>query len=72
MIACPSIDTKRGTWYAKIKYTDRTGEKRETTRRGFAKEKNARLFEQEFHRQKQAAPSMSFNALYDLYMADMY
>jgi hypothetical protein len=64
-------DTKRGTWYAKIKYTDWTGEKRETTRRGFAKKKDAQLFEQDFHRQKQAAPSMSFKALYDLYMADM-
>ena len=64
-------DTKRGTWYVKIKYTDWTGEKKETTRRGFAKKKDAQLFEQDFHRQKQCAPSMSFQALYDLYMADM-
>lgn len=45
-------DTKRGTWYVKIKYTDWTGEKKETTRRGFAKKKDALLFEQDFHRQK--------------------
>ena len=64
-------DTKRGTWYAKIKYTDWTGEKKETTRRGFAKKKDAQLFEQDFHRQKQRAPSMSFKALYELYMADI-
>ena len=64
-------DTKRGTWYVKIKYTDWTGEKKETTRRGFAKKKDAQLFEQDFHQQKQGAPSMSFKALYDLYMADM-
>lgn len=64
-------DTKRGTWYVKIKYTDWTGEKRETTRRGFAKKKDAQLFEQDFHRQKQGAPSMTFRALYDLYMQDL-
>ena len=64
-------DTKRGTWYVKIKYTDWTGEKKETTRRGFAKKKDAQLFEQDFHRQKQGAPSMSFRALYELYMADI-
>ena len=64
-------DTKRGTWYVKIKYTDWTGEKKETTRRGFAKKKDAQLFEQDFHRQKQGAPSMSFQALYELYMTDI-
>ena len=64
-------DTKRGTWYVKIKYTDWTGEKKETTRRGFAKKKDALLFEQDFHRQKRGSPSMSFRALYDLYMEDI-
>ena len=64
-------DTKHGTWYAKIKYTDWTGEKKETTRRGFAKKKDAQLFEQDFHRQKQGAHSMTFKALYDLYMEDI-
>ena len=64
-------DTKRGTWYVKIKYTDWTGEKKETTRRGFAKKKDAQLFEQDFHRQKQGSHSMSFKALYDLYMEDI-
>ena len=64
-------DRKRGTWYVKIKYTDWTGEKKETTRRGFAKKKDAQLFEQDFHRQKQGSHSMSFKALYDLYMEDI-
>ena len=45
-------DMKRGTWYVKIKYTDWTGEKKGTTRRGFRKEKDALLFEQDFHRKK--------------------
>jgi phage integrase len=64
-------DTKRGTWYAKIKYTDWTGAKKETTRRGFARKKDAQLFEQEFLRQKQESPSMSFQTLYDIYMQDI-
>ena len=37
-------DTKRGTWYVKIKYIDWTGEKKETTRRGLAKKKEVLLF----------------------------
>ena len=64
-------DIKRGTWFAKIKYTDWAGERRETTKRGFAKKKDALLFEQEFLRQKAGSPSMKFKDLYALYMEDL-
>ena len=64
-------DVKRGTWFAKIKYTDWAGERRETTKRGFAKKKDALLFEQEFLRQKAGSPSMKFKDLYALYMEDL-
>ena len=64
-------DVKRGTWFAKIKYTDWAGNKKETTKRGFAKKKDAQLFEQEFLRQKTESPSMTLESLYHLYMEDL-
>ena len=64
-------DLKRGTWFAKIKYTDWAGNKKETTKRGFAKKKDAQLFEQEFLRKKAESPSMTLESLYHLYMEDL-
>jgi hypothetical protein len=39
-------DSKRGTWYVKFRYTDWQGNRKETTRRGFATKKAAKEWEE--------------------------
>ena len=41
-------DMERGTWYCRFRYTDYTGEKHETTKRGFKTKKAALQYEAEF------------------------
>lgn len=38
-------DEARGTWYCRFRYTDYTGEKHETTKRGFKTKKAALQYE---------------------------
>lgn len=40
-------DIERGTWYCRFRYTDYTGEKHETTKRGFKTKKAALQYEAE-------------------------
>lgn len=44
-------DEARGTWYCRFRYTDYTGEKHETTKRGFKTKKAALQYEAEFKAQ---------------------
>ena len=43
-------DAKKGTWYVKFRYTDWQGNRKETTKRGFATKREAKEYEQEFIR----------------------
>ena len=63
-------DAKQKTWYAKIKYTDWTGAPCSTTKRGFARKKDAQEYEEAFLRKQQGAANMTFQSLYDFYMQD--
>lgn len=63
-------DAKQKTWYAKIKYTDWTGAPCSTTKRGFARKKDAQEYEEDFLRKQQGAANMTFQSLYDFYMQD--
>lgn len=64
-------DTERGTWYCTFYYTDWTGKKIKTKKRGFARKKDAEAYEREFLLQRTESPTMTFQSMYDLYMADM-
>lgn len=63
-------DEKRGSWYAKFRYTDWQGNRKETTRRGFATKREAKEFEVEFKRKIHGAADMNLNSLYEVYMED--
>lgn len=41
-------DSKKNTWYVKFRYTDWQGNRKETTRRGFATKREAKEYEQEY------------------------
>lgn len=64
-------DSHRNTWYAKFRYTDWQGNRRETTKRGFATKREAKEFEEEFKRKAQSNPTMTFESLYGIYAENM-
>lgn len=64
-------DEKRGTWFAKFYYTDWQGQKKQTTKRGFQKKKDAQEYEQEFLNQAHRTCDMTLSSLVDLYLEDM-
>jgi integrase len=63
-------DNKRNTWYCKIRYTDWQGNRRETTKRGFATKREAKEFEEEYRRKMSGTSDMTLESLYQLYIAD--
>ncbi|MGL5434642.1 MAG: site-specific integrase [Lachnospiraceae bacterium] len=64
-------DEQRGTWYVKTYYTDWTGERKQKLKRGFPRQKDAKDWERTFLEQQQGDPTMSFQALHNLYMEDI-
>lgn len=63
-------DEKRGTFFCSFYYADWTGEKKKKTKRGFKLKREAQAFERSFLEQTQGEPTMSFNSLVELYLAD--
>lgn len=63
-------DEKRGTWYVRFRYTDWTGKRVETTKRGFATKRDAKEYEEAAKREKTAAAGMTFGELYKIYIED--
>lgn len=64
-------DEKRGTWYVKFRYTDWTGKKIETMKRGFATKREAKAYEEEFIRAAGKSPDMSMQSLCEIYLDDL-
>jgi len=64
-------DEKHKTWYVRFRYTDWTGRRKETTKRGFAKKGDAQKYEDEAKRTAGRAPNMTMKSLCDLYIADL-
>ena len=63
-------DSKKGTWYCKFRYNDWQGNRRETTRRGFATKREAKEYEAEFIRKAQGTADMTLKSLYEIYLED--
>lgn len=63
-------DEARGTWYCRFRYTDYTGAKHETTKRGFKTKKAALQYEAEFKAQSGDTAKLTMNALCDAYLKD--
>lgn len=64
-------DAKRGTWFVRFRYTDWTGRRIETTKRGFATKREAKEYEESVKREKESSPEMTIGELLNIYMADM-
>lgn len=64
-------DESRGTFYVKTYYTDYTGVKKQKLKRGFKLQRDAKEWERSFLEKIQGTPTMTFQALYDLYAEDL-
>ena len=62
-------DEKTGKYYAKFYYENWQGEKKQKLKRGFARQKDAKEFERKFLEQFAKNPDISFETLYDKYVA---
>lgn len=63
-------DEKQKTWFCKFYYTDYTGTRKQKLKRGFALQRDAKEWENDFLAKKAAQPSMSLKALSELYLED--
>ena len=63
-------DSKRGTWFVKFRYTDWQGNRKETTKRGFATKREAKEYEQECKQKLEGTADMTFQSLFDIYLSD--
>lgn len=63
-------DDKRKTYYCKFRYKDYTGKQRTTTKRGFARKKDALRYEMEFKATAKETPDITVKALSALFLAD--
>ncbi len=64
-------DEKQKTWFCKFYYQDWTGERKQKLKRGFQTKRESIVWERSFLERQQGSPTMTFQALYDLYMEDM-
>ena len=60
-----------GTWRVLYRYTDWTGEKKQTQKRGFQTRREALAWEREQLDKKTADLDMTFKSFIELYTADM-
>jgi integrase len=64
-------DTERGTWFASFYYTDFTGKRHKTKKRGFKTQREAKEYERQFLLKSQNSPDMTFASLWQLYCSDI-
>ena len=64
-------DAKTNTWRAVYRFTDWTGERKQTQKRGFATRREAQAWEREMLNQKTADVDMTFASFIELYTEDV-
>ena len=64
-------ETQTNTWRSVYRYTDWTGEKKQTQKRGFATKRDALAWEREQLNKVTADLDMTFGSFMDIYIADM-
>ena len=63
-------DNKTGTWRVLYRYTDLNGERKQTSKRGFATKKEATLWEREQMLKQDSKLDMTFASFYEIYEHD--
>ena len=67
----PAYKEKNGTWTSKFKYRDWMGEKKQKTKRGFSRKKDAELFEADFKARFVHSANIPFSSLAENYLEDL-
>ena len=62
---------KTGMWEVRTYYKDMTGERKQKTKRGFAKKSEALEWERNFKLKENQSISMSFKSFVDIYLTDL-
>ncbi len=62
---------KTGMWEVRTYYKDMTGERKQKTKRGFAKKSEALEWERNFKLKENQSISMSFQSFVDIYLTDL-
>ena len=62
---------KTGMWEVRTYYKDLTGERKQKTKRGFAKKSEALEWERNFKLKENQSISMSFKSFVDIYLTDL-
>ena len=63
-------DNATGKWRVVYRYTDWTGERKQTQKRGFATKREATAWEREVMLQNSAELDMTFESFYEIYKSD--
>lgn len=64
-------DKKKGTWFVSFRYTDWTGKRRQTCKRGFKTQREAKEYESAFLNRLSHSSDITFSNMADLYLEDM-
>ena len=64
-------NNKTGMWEVRTYYQDLTGERKQKTKRGFAKKSEAIEWERNFKLKENQSISMSFQSFVDIYLTDL-
>ena len=64
-------NTKTNTWEVRTYYKDWTGERKQKTKRGFAKKSEAQEWERNFKSQQEQSLDMLFGDFVELYLRDI-
>ena len=64
-------EEKTGTWRVIYRYTDWTGERKQTQKRGFKAKRDAQAWEREQHNKATSNLDMTFASFVEQYTADM-
>lgn len=67
----PAYKEANNTWTSKFKYKDWLGNKQQKTKRGFARKKDADMYESDFKSRYVHSANILFPALYKNYIEDM-
>lgn len=62
-------DEERGTWYARFRYTDWKGKRKETTKRGFKTKREAKEYENSLINQSSITPAITVSQLFKTYLS---
>lgn len=64
-------DPKTGKWFVQYRYSDWTGQRRKSTKRGFLTKREAEEWLRQYLLKQESDPDMNFETFVDLYFKDM-